>query len=621
MTRRDVGFALALLVVPLLAAVPGSRGAALKLGPNAGAYLEGFEPLYEISGHETTRWATRDATIALPLLARGPILVSYRLSRVLRAAEVTVEVGGLRLDRFSARGGAVMERSASVLATATTPLRVRFVTSSEDPSPRGLRFDWIRVESLTGGRLRPNGSRLALGGLVLAALYLAFRFAGHGVTSAVALVSPFAMLGAWGVWQDPLGFGHVVRSLAPTGLVLIALACLGLRAQPAGRWALVALALSFFGRGSLLVHPRSYYPDFGNARRFILALAETEGSFADRALVAQQRTNVGYPRQVAGKAYAFPYSPLFFLPSLWPQAPDAIEAAYRLAGLVAASLEVLGVFLLARLCFPRSAILPAAAPLLAAVLPPVTIRLLLAMTVTLLAHVFDVLLVAAAVVYLRRPDAKRLGLVFGVGLLGQLVYVSSLFTVSAFLLLLACLERRHALRLVAVLAVTGTLTVVWLYHPFLRVFVGEILPAVLGGARMQGPAAPSGLGAALSRITIFYGWAFPLLALAGMVRARALADRPAASALTAYALAFALLVALRAFGGGLFRDLKEIEFAAPLVAIACASSLEGLAAASRRRTALLVGVGLALFSIGRAADAVRENLSPFTEIRSAAANR
>jgi len=617
MNRRDVGLAALLAAIPLAAALPGGRAAALKLGPNAGAYLEGFQRSYEISGLEATRWSGRDASVALPLTGSGPVEVSYRVSRVVRAGQVSVDVAGQPLDGFEARGAAWLERSRIVTLPHATPLRVRFVTTSEDPSPRGLRFDWIRVAPLPGGRLRPAALPLFLGALAGAGAFLLLRLVGHAAVPAAALAAPLAVAGAAGVLLDPLGFAHVAQRLVPLGLGLAAAAVLALRGQPAGRWALAALLLAFFGRGALLVHPRSFYPDFGNARRYIVALADTAGGLAERGVAAQERTNVGYPRRVAGKDYAFPYSPLFFLPQLWPADADAIEDVYRLAGLVPASLEVLGVFLLARLAFPRAAVAPAAAALLAAVLPPVTSRLVLAMTITLVGHLADVLLVAAALFYLRRPVAPRLALVFAAALASQLLYVSSLFTVPAFLAALALLERRHASRLVLVLALSGAIAVLWLYHPFLRAFFGEILPAVLSGARMEGRAgAAGGLSAAVARVPGFYGWAFPLLAAAGLALAQARADTAARSVLLAYGLAFGLLVGLRAFGGGLFRDLKEIEFVAPLVAVATGVALEALAASGRRRAALLVGIGLALFGAGRAVGIVVENLSPFTEIRS-----
>lgn len=615
MRAGDLAAAAVLAAAPLVAALAPSRAAAeLKLGPNAGAYLEGFDPTYEIEGLLATRWSSKEAVVALPLVASGPIEVSFRAARVLRQAEVAVDVAGRPLDRFEARGGVFYTRAAGFDAPPTTPLRVRFVTTFEDASPRGLRFDWIRVAPGAGGRLRPDGASLGLATLLLVALFALFRLAGHGASTAGLLVLPVAAAAVAGVVFDPFAFAHVVGRLALPCLALLTPATFMLRRQTGARWALVAFAFAFLGRGVPLVHPKSYYPDFGNARRFIAALAQTDGSLAERAVAAQERTNVGYPRIVAGKAYAFPYSPLFFLPSLWPKEPDRIESLYRIAGLVPASLEVLSVFLLARLAFPRSSLMPAVASLLAAFLPPLMSRLLLAMTVTLWGHLADVLLVAATLAYLGRPSPRRLGLVFGAALVSQLLYVSSLFTVSAFLIATALLERKHAWRLLLALVASGAITVLWLYHPFLRAFFGEILPAVVAGARMEAGGAKAGLGL-MSRIPLFYGWALPLLSLAGLALVRVRCERAAASVFTAYALAFALLVALRGMGGGLFRDLKEIEFVAPLVALMTALALEALA---RRRTlaAALVGIGLALFGIGKATGYVIENASPFTELGS-----
>jgi len=616
MRAGDLAAAVLLAALPYAAShVPSRASVELKLGPNAGAYLEGFQTTYEIEGLLATRWATKDATVRLPIVASGPMEVSFRAARVLRLAEVAVDIGGRELDRFEARGGVFFRRVARFDAVPATPLRIHFSTASDDDSPRGLRCDWIRITPEPGGRLRPDAGALGRASLLLVSLLAAFRFAGHAPPAAILLLLPAALAAAAGILMDPFGFAHVMCQLTLPWLALLVPASFLLRGQPGGRWALVAFAMAFLGRGAALVHPKSYYPDFGNARRYIVALSETQGDVAERGVTAQQRTNVGYPRVVAGRAYAFPYSPLFFLPSLWPSDPDRIESLYRIAGLVPASLEVLGIFLIGRLAFPRSDLVPAAAALLSAFLPPLMSRLLLAMTITLWGHLADVVLVAATLAFLTRPTPQRLALVFASALASQLLYVSSLFTTAAFLLATVLVERRHAWRLLLALLGSSAITVLWLYHPFLRAFFGEILPAVLGGARMEGGAAPAGPGVALWRIPLFYGWAWPLLSLAGLALVRVRAERATSAAFTAYALAFALLVALRAFGGGLFRDLKEVEFAAPLAALTTSVALEALA---RRRAAaaLLVGLGLALFGVGKAVSYVNENASPFTELRS-----
>jgi hypothetical protein len=63
---------------------------------------------------------------------------------------------------------------------------------------------------------------------------------------------------------------------------------------------------------------------------------------------------------------------------------------------------------------------------------------------------------------------------------------------------------------------------------------------------------------------------------------------------------------MRAFGGGLFRDLKEIEFAAPLVALGVGTAVEEIADHRRGRLgAVLIGLGLMLFSLSRYLEYVR----------------
>src|SRR6185436_19357248 len=99
--------------------------------------------------------------------------------------------------------------------------------------------------------------------------------------------------------------------------------------------------------------------------------------------------------------------------------------------------------------------------------------------------------------------------------------------------------------------------------------------------------------AALARIPIFYGFGFPALTVAGVLLFRRRAEPAAYRVLLAYALAFVGLVVLRA-SGGLFKDLKEVEFVAPLVALGTGLSLVALAERDRagRWAAGLVALGL-----------------------------
>ena len=132
-----------------------------------------------------------------------------------------------------------------------------------------------------------------------------------------------------------------------------------------------------------------------------------------------------------------------------------------------------------------------------------------------------------------------------------------------------------------------------------RAFLFEIVPALAHGGGVAAPAsatgpAPGGLLAAMARVPLFYGWGFPALAVAGLVLVRGQADAPARNAVTAYGLAFVALVLMRGLGGGLFRDLKEITFVGPLVAVTAGASLETLARRGRRGwiAVVLLAVGL-----------------------------
>jgi hypothetical protein len=188
---------------------------------------------------------------------------------------------------------------------------------------------------------------------------------------------------------------------------------------------------------------------------------------------------------------------------------------------------------------------------------------------------------------------------------------------GAFFLFESLLERRLVLKLVGVIAIAGTLTVTWLYYPFLVAFFREILPALASG--LPGPAADAAsapVRTALSRIPLFYGFLYPPLALAGLYIARRRADARGFRVLAAWGLSFLLMVSLRAFGGGVFKDIKEIEFAAPLVAILTGASLAALGRRGRKGMLAAAGLtaGLVLFGLERYRDYLELYASPVTAI-------
>jgi hypothetical protein len=74
------------------------------------------------------------------------------------------------------------------------------------------------------------------------------------------------------------------------------------------------------------------------------------------------------------------------------------------------------------------------------------------------------------------------------------------------------------------------------------------------------------------------------------------------------------MVSLRAFGGGVFKDIKEIELAAPLVAILAGASLAALGQRGHKGwvAAGALAIALALFGLARYRSYLELYASPVT---------
>lgn len=616
---RDAVLLLLALVAPLLTALRGSGAPTelrFELGPNDDAYLRGFDRDYEIDGLTATRWTSREAAIRLPLELRdASVEVGLRLARMLpETAVVDVLLDGRPIDRFSCRGGTWLERSVRVAAPGRTPLELELRVDSHDRRGLGVRLDWLRVR-VSQGRVLPAGFALAAPFALVAGAFLAFRLGGLGsLASALPACAAGVAFAAWFA-RDPLAAAHVAAQLAPGALLPTLLAALIGRSRPGGPALAPVVLAGYLLKGALVCHPSFFYPDAQLHRRYVQLLGDASGgaTLLERGARAQAQLSARV-RVLAGSERSLPYSPLFFVPFLGlGDDPGPIEDALRHAGLLAAAAEPIAVYGLGLLLLGPAGALAGAA--VSACLPPLFSRLLFAMWPTLAGHLLDLVAIGAALFWLRRPEsARRLLLLAAAVELAFLTYIASLFNLGAFLAALALVERRRAKPLLALLLGTGLATVLLLYAGFSRDFLTQIAPALLHGA---GPAAagppPGGLREALGRVPLFYGWGYPALAVAGLLLVRRRGDAAGRSVIAAYALAFLALVLLRGLLPGLFRDLKEITFAAPLVALGTGASLEALARRGRGGAwaAALVAAGLLAFSGERALFYFRSYRPPY----------
>ncbi len=583
----------------LLVLAARARGSVVvDVGPSTGAYGAGFTASEE-RPPTTLRWTREHATLALPLVAAsGPAVLSVRHQGAYRQpVAVHVLVQGREVGAFPAQAGPFRVAQLPV-ALPAGPLRIDVLP--EGPADPGIAIDWIRIE---GAAIRLPLAVWAPRVLVAGAFVLALA-AGFGVAASAA--AAFGLLLALAAWAagDPFACAHVLTRIALPGLALCGLGLLLMRQRPHARWLVLLLLAGYLTKGAALFHPSYFYNDVRNNRRYVQALGGRDGPLLERSHRAQLQIGVAYPRIVGGTKYAFPYSPVFFLPfTLLSPEPLVIDEAMKHAVLVLAAAQVLLAFWLAGLAFGPSAGWGAA--FVAALLPIYTSRLLLALWATLGGHFFDTLMIGCALAWAARPESRRAFSAFAASATASLLtYVASLFSVSLFAGFAALEERTRALRILLVWAAGVALTIGLLYRDFAWTFATEILPVALRGGGGGGESAGGpldGLASALDRVRIFYGFGLPALAAAGFVLLRRSANDAARRTMSAYALAFLAMVVLRSVPGGLFKDLKEMEFVAPLVAVTVGASLEELASRGRvgRVAASLIAIGLVAFGVSR----------------------
>lgn len=580
------------------------------VGPNTESYVTGFTESWEYRP-VTARWVGGEGAIALPLVVGNgdECRLRVRYARLRPApAEVRALVNGQLATSWTAqpvrtslqdwlrdgRQGSPFKEfhvQDAVVRPSPGPLRIEFAV--DDDSPDALAVDWVRLE---GGRWRLGWSAVGTRALVVGAFMVAI-LGGLSVVAAVAIAAGAALAQAAWAALDPFAAAHAANHVAVPAISAAVLTALFLRRLPAALTVVPVFFAAYLLKGAGVFHPSFYYPDVLTHVRYAAVFAQLPGSLAERGPMAQRAANVAYPRHVAGKAYAFPYSPVFYVPFTWlPRQRTVLEEAMKQVGLAAAAMEVLAVFWLATLVAGFR--VARAAALLSAFLPPLHSRLLLAMWPNLVGHLLDTLAIAGAARMVASPGLKRAAACGALTLAALMTYITSLFNLGGFFASLAALDGRSRRWALLIGRGAATLTVGALYMPFTRTFVAEIAPAWWHQTPEAGSGTLAAAAAALYRIPIFFGYGYPILAVAGLVLAHRQCARTAFRVLCAYAVALAILIGLRAFSGGLFKDVKEVEFAGPLVCVTTAITLAALAERGRiGRTGSLAPVG-ALVAFG-----------------------
>jgi hypothetical protein len=545
------------------------------IGPSTGRYGSGFEDSEE-TPPTTSRWTRQTATLDLPLAVdASPVRLSLRAARYLdEPTRIAVTMNGRPFASFEQpRGRQRIQEIEAPLAEG--PLDLGLV--SDDPK-LGMALDWIRID---GARWRIPSSEWTVW-IVPVGVLGALLLSGTSLTVAGGVTALILLCLSAAAAVDPFGFVHVMRDIGVLAVVVGLVAARVLRGHTV---AVVAVIAAVLLKGGFQFHPDYFYNDVRQNDRFVGAIKSYPGGLLERATQAQIDLGVGYPRIIGGKKYAFPYSPLFYWPfTQLPSDRDIVVRAMKHVAILGAALEAALAFLLAKRV--SSSIANAAAWLTLA-FPIVTSRLMFAMWPTVFAHALDLLMILLAVRLVEKPQDRKAWVCFlGALLASLLTYVSSLFTVSAFVLALALVASSVRWPLVGAWTVAMFAVVAGLYGRFTFTFITEILPNLFAGTARMATTTPSedtgNVPAAFYRIVLFGGYGFACLAIAGLALLARRQDAPA-KILKAYVAAFLGLVLLRGLSGGLFKDLKEVEFGGPALAILSAFAISHIDSSVARR--------------------------------------
>jgi hypothetical protein len=580
----------------------------LRLGPGDSPFLSGFSPEFEIENGVSSHWTGNDGAIEIPVSVSGHATLTYRLARVLpQTAHVEVLFAGRVVDRFSCRGGSLVDREVDLGSLDGSPVSLAFHVDSHEDRRLGLKLHFVRVDA-GAARLRGAAVRLRAPALVL--LFAgALLLAGFHDREAALLTAALAVGLSVGLLVDPWPFERALV-LLPEVLLVIVLPLLlwGRREVGKGRLKPEDLRLAsacgiiaFLLRGLALNAPLFYYPDFTLHARLVEVVRSAGLAFlvhparyiwapvsgAEGSGLVRSASGL-WMRAVNGAPLGMPYSLAFHVPfALVPLGYDATLTAIRVAGALLAALTIPSALLVAR----RGGLAPLGVVLLVFV-PSYMAKLTVGALPAVFGHCVDMAFLAwlaGRAADLRKPRVLLLGVALVA--LCDLAYVSAVIHVSVFLAVLALFlsvgERRIALGPLVLAAGGGAIATLLYYRDFLPAVV--LLVRGVGRAGSSNYVAEAFLPLLASRTLSFFGWGYPLLALAGLVLA---VRRRSWGLLLPWATTYLVLLFLRSLVPLVFRWVHDTLFVTPLLCLAAGLALQELWA--RKGLPRLLGGALVL---------------------------
>ncbi len=602
-----------------------ATSAVVDIGPTDARYVHGFHDI-ERDGSTYFRWTSVPSSyLSLPIRFCGPGSVRLRARRhFLDPAVLTLSIGGRVLGQRSIQARSdhpyeILEFQVPEVTCGTNAI-VLLEARVQNGRPLGVAVDWVEIRAVRGFRVAPE--TVFRGAAVLGMISLAMWLAGGSFSIVLGTNGFLVLLVGYGLAAAPLAAERILSGSAAAlalslvlGLLIAKLSGV-LRLSGRTRVALVAITVAAIISRSLFLHSEAFYPDY-RVHALVQETLNRTGlaGFLDHLFEIQYARSLGL-QQIEGNWYPFPYPPGSYVLAggvLRIFGLDALDAAMVTAITAAALIPVLTVAVGLAMGLGESACLAGA--FFVALQPLLVRRMALGYFPGLAGQFVDAVAVLLMLRVLRNLDSPlRRGGLFTLALLSAfLVYTQSIANFGLLVLGLLILEsvRRSPsgvatvrVALAAALALSASVGVFyWRYLPVMdnianhrpqpeSLVLDRLEQVRLGTATDTGvpvadglddPYAGStvdpvrGLGRLGSRLWRFNG-PFSIAIMVGgwlLWRGSGRATQNLVVAWAAVPVWISLLAAGLPAPNG-FQHLKDLEFAAPLMALALGVLLKRL---------------------------------------------